>query len=219
MNNRTKCISNYCNASWYGSAPPFCSSCGSKQYSNDVLRKMSGNRGVYIVEKEEEFLEIVDTAKKAKLGSFLLIEGNIAKEIAKAMIQKAKTTGSAQQVAAAAATTIFTAGAVYTVKAQGHDTTDAEEKLGEQLTKLGIGTVGGLGTAAGVYYQGNEISEGMPYGPQVEKLYSAGYRIQHNRDKYLLLKRERTKAERIEKDVENVTDFLGDVTRKIRRLF
>lgn len=237
QNNRIKCVAEQCSTYWQEERPPFCSSCWSQQYLTEELRKMDN---VYVIQDVKDFRVIALTAKDTKLGHYVLAEGETADILARVFTQKSKAVQkTAFLLGAATVTAAGIAAALVVAKDQNVNASGIKEfgknidlgTLKDQLsTRKGI-SLGSVGLPERTPTE-NNISQGLSemnntaheevYVNTVNILHGAGYRVKVHYDQYLVLERQRNKAERIKKDMKAVSDFTEGLTKnlgqQIRRL-
>lgn len=232
LSNRIECVAEQCNADWHDERPPFCSSCWSQQYPTEELRKMDN---VYVIQDVKDFRVITSTAKDTKLGAYVLAEGETANILAKVFIQKSKAVQQTTSMLGAA--TVALGGIAIGVVTKGRNVnTSAMQEFGKNIDlgtlkdqfSSGKGmSLGSVGIPKRVSTESN-ISQGLSepnnvtneevYVATVNALHAAGYRVKVHHDQYLVLERQRNKAERIKKDMDAVSGFTESLTKKFRRI-
>lgn len=209
---RIDCLSEHCDEFWNCTRPPVCKSCGTKQYSTE---EMKSEENILLVEEQDELMTVVKTAEKARLGTFLVVEGSQSKELAKAITQRSK---AVRNKAVALGTVAVAAGgtaALVVMESKGANT----KKIRELVQKHGVDAAKTLGTGAvslvaNQQYDNVEVNQGMTYAIEANTLYNTGYRIFFNHNGYLVLERRRTKVEKYRKDADIVKKIAGDGRRK-----
>lgn len=231
LSNRIECVAEQCNAYWHDERPPFCSSCWFQQYPTEELRKMDN---VYVIQEVKDFWVITSTAKDTKLGAYVLAEGETANILAKVFTQKSSAVQRTKFILGTA--TIVLGGIAVAAVTKGRNVnTSGMQELGkninlgtlkEQISTRGGTSLGSLGLPARASKESN-ISQDLSepnnmtneevYVATVNVLHAAGYRVKAHHDQYLVLERQRNKAERIKKDMEAVSSFTESLTKKFRR--
>jgi hypothetical protein len=231
LSDRIECVAEQCNAYWHGERPPFCSSCWFQQYPTEDLRKMAN---VYVIQGVEDFRIITSTAKDTKLGAYVLAEGETANILAKVFTQKSNGVQRTKFMLGTATVVLGGIAVAAVTKGRNVNTSAMQEfgknmDLGTLKNQLSSGngmSLGSVGLPKRVSTESN-ISQGLSepnnvmneevYVATVNALHAAGYRVKAHHDQYLVLERQRNKAERIKKDIEAVSDFTESLTKKFRR--
>ncbi|MDM9584357.1 hypothetical protein [Nostoc sp. GT001] len=202
--------------------PPFCTSCWEKNFTDEKLEKSDQ---VWVIRSNKDLYVYAKKAKDAPLYTYALIEGDLSQQVSKAFNARAKLAGKWKSQVSKGAVAISKAAAVglATVVANKALPRQNGVKL-PQWTKniqdnapLFTATTTLAADVATLSDHGENEYKALPFASECDLMFKANFRLVRNAYDYVILRREKTQAEKaidfkdsVEYTLKSTAEEVGD---------